>query len=73
MPTILGISAELMKNEIRLGRFIEDAINQRIGSLGKLLNDVEAAESQFSPLDFPSDVMLQAASKARSLVYTDAS
>lgn len=71
MPTILGISAERMNSEIRLGWLIEAALNQRKGPLGTLLNDVEAAENQLPPVDFPPDVMLQAASKARLLVYAD--
>ena len=73
MPTILGISAERMNSEIRLGGLIEDALYQRKGSLGKLLNDVEAAENQLPTVDFPPDVMLHAASKARLLVYAASS
>lgn len=73
MPIIMGISAELMRREIKLDYLIEGAIYHRSGALGKLLDDAEAAETQLSPIDFPANAMLQAAAKARSLIYADAS
>ena len=68
MPAILDVSEEVVSREIKLGKTIEEAINNRSGSLGQLLNDVESAEKQFSPLDFPDNIMIQAAAKARTLV-----
>ncbi|WP_249976599.1 EAL and HDOD domain-containing protein [Vreelandella olivaria] len=68
MPAILGVSEELVADEIELGQPIEAAIKQRSGSLGQLLNDVESAEAQFSPQDIPADLILHSAAKARSLV-----
>lgn len=73
MPIILGVSEEFIAKEVRLGRQIEAAIAQRSGVLGQLITDVEAAENQSSPPDFPDNVILKAAAQARALVDNHAS
>ncbi|MGM0542451.1 MAG: EAL and HDOD domain-containing protein [Pseudomonadota bacterium] len=71
MPTILGIKEELMKDEIKLGEKIENAIYQRRGTLGELIGDVEAAENQIYSSELTGETMLKAAAKARVLVYSE--
>ncbi|MBZ5487970.1 EAL domain-containing protein [Halomonas aquamarina] len=68
MPTIMETDLNTLLQEVRLGRDIEKALTSQAGALGRLLQDIQSAESGEPPSDFPTDALLRAAKQARMLI-----
>ncbi|WP_447896075.1 EAL and HDOD domain-containing protein [Vreelandella sp. GE22] len=68
MPIILNIDLSTLMQEISLGPMFFDALVERKGAMGMLLNDVESAESGNLLNGLSDSLLLGAAAQARSLV-----
>ncbi|WP_447556461.1 EAL and HDOD domain-containing protein [Vreelandella sp. EE22] len=65
MPVILDVDMETLKEELPLGQAFINALYERKGEMGDLLNEVESAEQGINSNDLSDTLLVEAAAQAR--------